>query len=145
MVACATANTQTNTCDLGPGYINPRCIGAARRLQAKIGRETDNTLLECRNEAADAETGAIKIDERVNHQLTRTVIGHLTTTIDLHDLNIARRKQMIAACIEAQCKYGPVLREPDLVRSRLRPGIGQVLHRVPDRFVVLQSELTNCD
>ena len=64
---------------------------------------------------ADAEAGALQVDERIHHQLPGAVIGHLAAAIDLHHGNVAGREQVRAARVHAEREHRRMLEKPDLV------------------------------
>ncbi len=73
---------------------------------------------------AHAEPGAAEVEQRIDHELARAVIGHLSAAIDLHHRDVAGREHVLGTRVHAEREDRRMLEEPDLVaasRVRARP------------------------
>lgn len=100
-------------------------------------------VLERRDQLAHAQAAALQIDERINHELTRSVIGDLPAAIDLDHRNVARREDVLALGVESQGKHGRMLEQPDLVGGGGGALVREALHRAPRGLVRHEPEVTN--
>src|SRR5690606_6389831 len=91
------------------------------------------------------ERKAPQVDEDVRNDLTRAVIRDLTAAVDLHDRDVAGRKEMRSVGIEAEREYRRVLDEPDLVRRLRGAPLGEVAHLLPDRVERPTAEIADED
>jgi hypothetical protein len=104
-----------------------------------------SALLQGRYEVADAETEPLQVDQRIDHEHPRSVVGDLAAAVDLYDRYVAGCQQVLATGIQTQREYRAVLCEPDLVGRFGSARIGEALHGPPKRLIVLQPEFTDGD
>ena len=139
MEACTATDPQADACKFTARNINARSIGAGDCCDLILGHEVNNTLFKCRDQFPHADVCAFDIKQRINHQLPRSVKRDLATTVDLHDWNVAWRQQMLFAGVEAHRKNRWVFYKPDLVGCIFIARVGELLHLVPERHVLLQA------
>ena len=141
--AGAAANAQADAGELDPIHVDARRIAAAGRFDAVPGAQVDDALFQAAHEIAHAQARAPQIDERVDHELAGSVVGHLAAAVDLDHRDVAGREQVFRLGVEPERKHALVLAEPDLVGRRLVASVGEFLHRPPDRFIDLQAEFAH--
>ena len=64
-----------------------------RGPRPELGRVGHDGFLERRHQLPHAQPAALQIDERINHELARSVVGDLPATIDLDHRNVARLRE----------------------------------------------------
>src|SRR5207248_329221 len=116
--------------------VHARRVAPSFGEDAELSRELYHGALERRDVSADAEAHAREINQRVDDELSRSVIGHLAAAVDLHHRNLARGDEVRAARIEPEGEDRRVLEKPDLVRGRRIALAGEALHRAPGRLVL---------
>src|SRR4029079_13325221 len=100
----------------------------------------DERALDGVDERAHTEAEPVEVEQRVDHELTRTVIRHLPAAIYVHDRDIARREHVLRARIHAEREHRRVLEKPELV-GRLRTArLDLGLHRAPRGLVRRKAE-----
>ena len=99
--------------------------------------------LERADEVAHRKRRALQVNERIDDELSRTVIGHLAAAIDLQNRNIPRRNEVRAARVHPEREDGRMLEKPDLIRALGTALGGEGLHRAPGGFVVDASEMAD--
>jgi hypothetical protein len=71
------------------------------------------------------------------------VIGHLPAAVDLHDGNVARVLEVLAAGVQPEGEHRRVFQQPYLVARRRIALVGEALHRAPRGLVRGQPEMAN--
>src|ERR1700733_2345806 len=94
VVAAGAAHAHADTGELAASDIDPRGTAAAGSGDAALRGELDHGTLEGRDEVVDRQPQALQIDERVDHQLSRPVIGHLAAAVDLHHRDVPGGQQV---------------------------------------------------
>ena len=105
------------------------------------GEQVDEALLEQPHVLAHLDATPANVHQRVDHQLTGTVIGDFATALDSQDFNaVARLWAMCVIRALTQRVDGSVLEEPELVGSFLRALGSELAHREKGWGVVGASE-----
>ena len=65
--------------------------------------ERDDALLDQGHQVAYAQTGTPQVNQRVDHELARAVVGHLAAAIDLHDVDVDT-EQVSEALLKLGCR-----------------------------------------
>ena len=118
----------------------------ARRLWPRGGCDSvlccqvDDRLFERRHQLPHADVRTTNVDQRIDHENARAVVGDLAATIDLHDLDVARREQVLARGIQPQGENRRVLTIADFICRGLVALVRERLHCFPARHVVLPTE-----
>ena len=84
------SNTQANARKLHAFDVYPRGFGVGCCVNAILGDEIHDALLERGHKRTYADLGASYVDKRVDHQDPGAVIRHLAPTVDLHDIDVRR-------------------------------------------------------
>ena len=90
VVAALAAHAHADARKLGARDVDARRAAAALGAHAGLRGEVDHRTLERGDEVAHPEGGALQVDERIDHQLPGTVVGHLPAAIDLHHRDVTR-------------------------------------------------------
>lgn len=138
--ARAAPNPETHAGNLPASDVDARRVGARQRIDVAFSQQIDNALLERRHELAHADAGALEVDQRVDHEDAGAMVGDLAAAIDLYDRDIAGRKHVFLARVQAQGKYGRVLAEPGRIGRCCVTPLGKCLHLPPQGYVVLPAE-----
>ena len=141
VIARTAADPESDAGQLGAAHIDPRRLSRTLRGHTQLGHIGDDGILERHDQLAHTQGMPPQIDEWIHHQLSRTVIGHLTAAVDLNHRNIARRQQMLAAGIQSQREHRRMFDEPDFVGSRTVSVVRKLLHRPPGRLVRHLAEM----
>jgi hypothetical protein len=100
-------------------------------------------LLERGDEVTNTEARATQIDQWIDYELTRTVIGDLSAAIDANDWNVTCSENMRGIGIHAEREYRFVFEHPDFI-GRLRIAqVGEALHRLPRGQVIDAAEFND--
>ena len=78
----------------------------------------------------------MQVQQEIDHQLARAVIGHLPTTITLYDRNVTGGQQMGCLAGLTLCEHWMVLQKPEFVFGVVRALCGEMAHLLEDRRVV---------
>src|SRR5689334_21661687 len=100
VVAGAAADAQAHARDLLAADVDARRVLAAFGLDAERGAVRDHGTLERGDQVAHAEPGAADVDEWIDHELARTVVGDLPAAIDLHHRDVAGGQHVAGVAIE---------------------------------------------
>lgn len=92
------------------------------------------------NHCAHTDLEPMQINQRIENQLTWTMVGHLTTPVAGNHRDISGIEQMLAAASLAERKHPRVLNQPELIRRFRAALIGEIRHAPPDGFVILNAE-----
>src|SRR5581483_5036873 len=141
VICRTTAHADADARQLAALDVYAGSISAALGNYAELGSIIDDAALESGDDVANTESGTPQVDQRVDDELTGTVIGNLAATIDLHDRNVARSQYMITTRVHAQREDRRVLEEPDLIGSIRAALIGEALHGTPGRLVIDEAEV----
>ncbi|MNI20362.1 hypothetical protein D3C73_738430 [compost metagenome] len=98
-------------------------------------------MLHPADQIAHAKPELAHVQQQISHQLARAVVGHLTTTVDLHHRNITGKQQMLGLAGLALGEHRRVFDQPDLVGGIVAAFVGEALHGMPDRLVSHLAEL----
>ena len=127
---------------LRPSTYTPGRVRAALGVRCRTSRgEIDDRALERGHEVAHAEPRAPQVDQRIDHELARAVIGHLPAAIDLHHRDIpaararARARAFIPSVNTGGCSRNQI--SSGVSRAAL---IGEALHGAPGRLVLHAAE-----
>ena len=82
------------------------------------------------------QSSPLHIDQRIHHELARSVIGNLSATIHVHYRNVSGSKDVFASSIQAEREDRRMLQKPDLVRRRSIAFFGEALHVAPGGYVL---------
>ena len=145
MITRAAADPYAHARQFSPGHIHPGRARPRSGRDAPTSRGRDHRLLERRDEIAHAEPRAAQIDQRVDHELPRPVVGDLPAAVDLDHRDVAGIAQMRGIGVHPEREHRIVLQNPDLVRRRRIAPIGEVLHRAPGLEVPDAAQLTDED
>ena len=88
MIGASPSHPEAECGNLRAFEIDPGSPGAACGGETRRAEHPDRALFEQMHEVPHSEPGAPEIDECVCHELTGTVIGHLTAPIALHHRHI---------------------------------------------------------
>jgi hypothetical protein len=141
----APAYAQTYARELVAGNVNTGRVGTACGRNAEFRRQVDDTLFQGRHQRSHPHGGSPKVEQRVDHELARPVKRNLTAAVNPYDRDVAGREQVFLAGVQTHGKYRRVFREPDFITGRIRTRIREALHRMPQRNVILPSEIPNRD
>ena len=83
-------------------------------------RERDHRILERDDELAHADAAAAQVDQRIDDELPRAVVGHLPAAVDADHRDVAGREQVLGPAVQALREDRRVLEEPDFVRRLVR-------------------------
>src|ERR1700689_157728 len=83
-------DADTKTCKLCACDVDTRRIAAAFGVDAPLARVVYDARLESADEVAHRQRRALQVNERIDDELSGTVIGHLPAAIDLQNRNIPR-------------------------------------------------------
>src|SRR5690606_18054823 len=141
MEAASAAHADAQRRDLGPAHVH-----AGRALQAlatdvPLVERVDDRLLDPAHVLAHAHADPAQVQQRVEHDLARAVVGHLAAAVHVQHRDVARRQHVLRLAGLAQGEHRLVLDQPQLVRRVLATGIGEALHRPPHRLVSLAAEV----
>src|SRR2546429_2638482 len=136
VIARATAHAHPDARELAARHVHARRVAPSFGEDAELSRELYHGALERRDVIADAEAHAREINQRVDDELSRSVIGHLAATVDLHHRNLARGDEVRAARIEPEGEDRRVLEKTDLVRGRRIAPPRAALPRAASRLVL---------
>ena len=122
--------------------INTGRLGHAMPSYAKMGQAPNDSLFQPVNILFDKVTRPLQIHERVGHDLTRAVVGHLSASVGGHDRNVAGVQDMARQACQTLCKNRGVFTKPQLV-FRFQLALGrEILHGlVGVQIVGLTEEL----
>src|SRR5262249_10931525 len=98
-------------------YIHPGSTLPRLRDNSIVGGKLDHALLESGDNCAHTQVRAPQINQRINDQLPRTVIGHLATSVDLNDGDITWSQHVVCAGVHPERKHRGMFEKPDFVRS----------------------------
>src|SRR5690349_22060931 len=134
VVSAAVAHPETERGNLGfcgGPNVNPGRRALGVRGDAERTEPFYHCTLDAPDHLADAETRAPEVEQKIDHELPGTMIGHLAAAIDLQDGNAVVAKQMFPPACESQRIDRFVLGQPELVAGVAGAGRGEVLHRAP--------------
>ena len=115
MVTAAPADAQPDARELARPDVHAGRVAPAERLDAPLRQRADDRALDALDQRPHAEPRALEVEQRVDHQLARTVVGHLPAAVDLHDGDVAGAEQVLGLRVHAEREHRRVLEEPDLV------------------------------
>ncbi|MNP21365.1 hypothetical protein D3C76_1139790 [compost metagenome] len=141
MKGTTVADPQTQGSDFRPVDVDTRCIGLGRGGDTVTGQQLDQALLHPADQIAHAKPELAHVQQQISHQLAGAVVGHLTTTVDLHHRNITGKQQMLGLAGLALGEHRRVFHQPDLVGGIVAAFVGEALHGMPDRLVSHLAEL----
>ena len=135
MITRSAAHSDADTRDFAFLNIHPGRARPRSGRNSVISETGDDGFFECGDEIAHTKTRTTQIDQRIDDELTRSVIGDLSAAINAHHRNFARRKHMSRIGIHAKRKDGLVFEHPDFIGRVDRALIGEALHRFPNRQI----------
>jgi hypothetical protein len=100
-------------------------------------------LLERGDEVTNTEARAAQVDQRIDHELTRAVIGDLSAAIDANDWDVTCGENMRGIGIHAEREHRLVLEHPDLVGCVRIAHIREALHGLPRRQIGHTAEFND--
>jgi hypothetical protein len=100
-------------------------------------------LLERGDEVTNTEARATQIDQWIDYELARTVIGDLSAAIGANDWNVTCSENMRGIGIHAEREHRLVLEHPDLVGRVRSAHIREVLHGLPRRQISHTAEFND--
>ncbi|MNY21913.1 hypothetical protein D3C86_1554920 [compost metagenome] len=92
-------------------------------------------MLHPADQIAHAKPELAHVQQQISHQLAGAVVGHLTTTVDLHHRNIPGKQQVLGLAGLALGEHRGMLNQPDLVGGIAAAFVGEALHGMPDWLV----------
>ncbi|KPW13673.1 Uncharacterized protein ALO42_05448 [Pseudomonas syringae pv. atrofaciens] len=142
MKRTAVANAQTERRYFRAVNVYAGGISLGCCLDAVVGEQGDEGVLDPGDQIANAETKAPDVQHQISHQLARAMISHLAATIDLYDRNITRQQQMLGLAGLSLGENRRMLDQPDFIGSLATTLVGKALHGVPGGFVIDQAQIT---
>src|SRR5688572_9523970 len=136
MVGAAAHHPDAEGGDLGPVDVDARRTRLALRARAD---EVDDRLLEQADEGLDLEPSPREVDERIEHYLSRAVVGDVAATVD------ADRFRYGGFAALPNGVDGRVLEKPKLIQRGLGPRPSKFAHRVPSRNILGQTQALDDD
>ena len=103
-------------------------------------QQLDHRLLQSCHQSPHTEPQPSHIQQTVNHDLPRTVIGDLSAAIDFDDWNIAGAEQMLRLAGQSLGKHRRMFNLPEFIDSIRITGIGKRPHGVKDWQVFAASQ-----
>ncbi len=82
-----------------------------------FGQGVDHRLLDPVDVLAHADFQALQVQQRVQHDLPRAVVGHLPAAIDVDHGDITRHQHVLILAGLAEREHGIVLDQPQLVAA----------------------------
>src|SRR5690606_34106386 len=137
--AAAHANAQRG--DLGPAHVHARRALAALATDVPLVQRVDDGLLDPAHVLAHADPDPAQVQQRIQHDLPGTVVGHLAAAVHVQYRDVARRQHVLRLAGLAQGEDRLVLDQPQLVRGVRAARVGEALHRPPHRLVGLATEV----
>ena len=95
MKRATSANAQAQSTDLGIPHIDARRSRTTHGNDVPVIQGVDDRLLDPVDELAHADAEAAQVDHRVADNLSGPVIGHLASTLDADNRNVARCQHML--------------------------------------------------
>ncbi len=125
VITAAAADAQSQSGDLGAGAINTRGARLSRGDDAVIAQRRDNRLLDAAYQFAHANSQPAQIEQQIDDQLPRRVIGHLATAIDADERDVARFVYVLKSSRLTQRENRRMLDQPKLVSGRFAARFGE--------------------
>ena len=89
MITTSFSYTQSKRGNLGLADIDARRAGSCLRADAVTFEQRNHRLFDSRNQAPDTEAHARDVEQSIQYQLTRAMIGNLPAAVDLHHRDAA--------------------------------------------------------
>ncbi|KAG0770863.1 hypothetical protein G6F22_017016 [Rhizopus arrhizus] len=131
MEGAAAAHAEAERGDLGAADVDARGTLAAFGTDVPLGQGIDEGLLDAADIVAHTNAQPRQAQQRIDHDLAGTVIGHLAAAVHVQHRDLARRQHMLVLASLAQGEHRIVLDHPQLVgvgawrpRSRTTAGRG---------------------
>ena len=106
MITRPAADPYTDARQFGALHIHPRGTRPGGRDDAESGGGGDHRLFQGGDQIAHAKACTAQVDERIDHELPRAVVGDMPAAIDLHHRDVTRREQVSALMDRALEAYG---------------------------------------
>ncbi len=106
MERTATTDAQAQGRNLCSADIDARCTCVSQGGDVPSVQRVDLRLLDAAHEFAHANLQRPQVEQRIRDDLTRPVIGHLSTAIDRNDRYVTRRQYMLGKSGLAEREIG---------------------------------------
>ena len=143
MERAAATHTDAERADLGTGHVHAGGAVLAIGVDVPFGQRVDHRLLDPADVVAHADLQALQVEQRVRHDLTGPVIGHLAAAVDVHHRDVARRQHVLVLAGLPEGEHRIVLDQPQLVDGGVGARIGEALHGAPHRLIRLATQFAD--
>lgn len=138
MIAVAASDAQANGGYFGAIHINPWGVRVVDGGNVEVFECIDNAVFKLANQLAAIKFETLNIQQRVDHELTWTMVGYLSASVGVNNWYAMSVEYVLSFAGFTLREYWFVLHEPELVWVGIGHILAMLFHGLPGGFVGLQ-------